>query len=229
MMKNLGRANFARPISMQVALSAGSLMNVESHSEDLRFSSLDAVVAALRDLQDDPLAVHGTNVVVYRGNPHARLMLVGEGPGAEEDRLGKPFVGRSGKLLDEILRAAGLDPERDAFVTNSVFRRPPNNRKPTPDEIRWYRPYLMEIVRLVDPSLIILVGGVAVESILQEKRGITKIRGQWFDWAGRRTMPMFHPAYLLRNPSRIAGSPKALTWTDIQAVKAELDRLSPSP
>lgn len=199
-------------------------MHSETPSEAARYASLAELIAALRDLKDDPLAVHGTNVVVYRGNPKARLMLVGEGPGAEEDRLGKPFVGRSGKLLDQILQAAGLDPERDVFVTNSVFRRPPNNRKPTPDEIRWYRPYLMEIIRLVDPALIILVGGVAVESILQEKRGITKIRGQWFDWAGRRTMPMFHPAYLLRNPSRVAGSPKALTWADIQTVKAELDR-----
>ena len=188
-------------------------------------ATLDALIAAMHDLREDPLAAAGGNMVISRGNPEARLMLIGEGPGAEEDLRGKPFVGRSGQLLDQILRAAGLDPELDVFVTNSVFRRPPNNRKPTSEEIAWYRPYLLEVVRLVDPALIILVGGVAVESILADRRGITKLRGTWFDWQGRQVMPMFHPAYLLRNPSRSVGSPKALTWRDIQAVKVRLDAL----
>ncbi len=200
-------------------------MQIDLFAEPLRFERLSDLVAALEGLEEDPLAKHGTNVVVYRGNPEAELMLIGEGPGAEEDRLGKPFVGRSGKLLDQILSAAGIDPEREAFVTNSVFRRPPGNRKPTTEEIEYYRPYLMEILRLVDPAVVILVGGVAVQSILDDKRGITKIRGQWFEWNGRRVMPMFHPAYLLRNPSRNPGSPKALTWADIQSVKARLDAL----
>ena len=107
-----------------------------------------------------------------------------------------------------------------------VFRRPPNNRKPTTDEIDFYRPFLLEIVRLIDPDLIVLVGGVATESILHEKRGITKTRGQWFDWSGRPVMPMFHPAYLLRNPSRAPGSPKALTWEDVQMLRERFDALS---
>lgn len=184
-----------------------------------RFATLDELVAALERLEDDPLAVHGTNVVVYRGSPTARLMIVGEAPGAEEDRLGKPFVGKSGRLLDDILRAAGFDPERDVFVTNSAFRRPPENRNPTPEEIEYYRPWLLEIVRLVDPKLVLLAGAVAVRSVLGDTRGITKIRGQWFDWHGRATMPIFHPAYLLRNPSREPGSPKALMWRDIQEVR----------
>ena len=195
-------------------------------SEPMNFDDLPALVASLRSLTDDPLAVHGTKVVVYRGSPSARLMLVGEGPGAEEDRLGKPFVGRSGQLLDKILVAAGFDPEQDVFITNSVFRRPPNNRKPTSDEIEYYRPYLLEIIRLIDPAVIVLVGGVAMQSVLQEKRGITKVRGQWFDWNGRMVMPMFHPAYLLRNPSKTKGSPKALTWADIRAVRSKIDDLS---
>ncbi len=191
--------------------------------EAQRFEALPPLVAAMEALTDDPLAAHGTRIVIYRGDPAARLMLIGEAPGAEEDRLGKPFVGRSGKLLDQILRAVALDPERDAFVTNAVHRRPPQNRKPTPDEIAWYRPWLLEIVRLVDPQVIVLVGGVAVQSVLGEKRGITKIRGQWFEWQGRRVMPIFHPAYLLRNASRAPGSPKALTWIDIQEVRRVLD------
>ena len=184
-----------------------------------RFETLEELVAALEALEDDPLAAFGTNIVVYRGNPDARLMIIGEAPGAEEDRLGKPFVGRSGKLLDDILRAAGFDPENDVFVTNSAFRRPPDNRNPTAEEIAYYRPWLLEIVRLIDPPLVLLAGGIAAKTILEETRGITKIRGQWFDWYGRQAMPIFHPAYLLRNQSKKPGSPKALMWLDIQNVR----------
>jgi DNA polymerase len=191
----------------------------------LRFESLPEVVGAMEQWTDDPLAVEGTRVVVYRGDPRASVMLIGEAPGAEEDRRGQPFVGRSGQLLDQILHAVDLDPERDVFVTNAVFRRPPENRKPTVEEISWYRPWLLEIVRLVDPKVILLVGGVAVQAVLDEKRGITKIRGQWFDWHGRKVMPIFHPAYLLRNPSRTPGSPKALTWRDVQEVRRVVDTM----
>jgi len=194
--------------------------------EQVRFDTLDELVTTMRALDDDPLASIGSNMVIYRGSPNARLMIVGEAPGAEEDRLGVPFVGRSGKLLDEILVAAGLDPERDVFITNVVFRRPPNNRKPTTREMDHYKPYLLEIIRLVDPQIIVLAGGAAVESLLSEKRGITKIRGKWFSWSGRLVMPVFHPAYLLRNPSRASGSPKALMWQDIQEIKRRLDELT---
>lgn len=197
-------------------------------SDPIRFDSLDDVVAGMQALTDDPLAPEGTGIVVYRGNPLARLMVIGEAPGAEEDRLGKPFVGKSGQLLDRILAAAGIDPERDVFVTNAVFRRPPENRKPTAEEIAWYRPYLMEIVRLVDPAVVLLAGGVAAESVLSEKRGITRTRGQWYDWEGRRAMPVYHPAYLLRNPSKAPGSPKAQMWDDIRAVKRALDEQGPA-
>ncbi|HRA20441.1 MAG TPA: uracil-DNA glycosylase [Anaerolineae bacterium] len=189
------------------------------------FQNLPELFAALEGLEGDPLAAHGTRIVISRGDPAARLMLIGEAPGAEEDRLGQPFVGKSGQLLDQILRSVDLDPARDVFVTNAVYRRPPDNRKPTPEELAWYRPYLLEMVRLIDPRIILLVGGVAALALLTEKRGITQIRGQWFDWNGRRVMPIFHPAYLLRNPSRTPGSPKALTWLDIQEVRRAFDHL----
>lgn len=198
------------------------------YPEPIRFTDMNELVARMRALTDDPLASEGTAIVIFRGNPAARLMVIGEAPGAEEDRLGKPFVGKSGQLLDRILTAAGIDPERDVFVTNSVFRRPPNNRKPTADEIAWYRPYLTEIVRLIDPAVVVLAGGVAAESILGEKRGITKTHGHWYDWEGRRAMPIYHPAYLLRNPSKAPGSPKAQMWDDIRAVKRVLDGGTPS-
>jgi uracil-DNA glycosylase len=194
-----------------------------------QFHSLDNLVETMMKLEDDPLFPAGTNMVIYRGNPEAKLMIVGEAPGTEEDRLGKPFVGRSGQLLDQILQAAGFDPEKDVFITNAVFRLPPGEggkplRKPTSDEIAYYKPYLLEIIRLIDPVIMLLTGNVSTESILG-KVGITKLRGQWFEWNGRWVMPIFHPAYLLRNPSKQPGSPKALTWDDIREVRRKYDEL----
>ncbi len=194
-----------------------------------QFDSFDEIVDTMMAMEDDPLFAAGTNMVIYRGNPQARLMIIGEAPGTEEDRLGKPFVGRSGKLLDQILGAVNFDPELDVFITNAVFRLPPGIdgkplRKPTPDEIKFYQPYLLEIIRVVDPVIILLTGNAALESILGQT-GITKLRGKWHEWQGRLVMPIFHPAYLLRNPSREPGSPKDLTWKDIQEVRQEYDLL----
>ncbi len=165
------------------------------------------------------LAAGRTHVVVGRGNPKAKILIIGEGPGEQEDLQGLPFVGKSGQLLDKILASVGLDPERDTYICNAVKCRPPNNRVPTPEEIEACRPYLLEQIRLVDPAIILLTGATSVRSLLGEKRGITKIRGEWIQWQGRWCMPIFHPAYLLRNPARTPGSPKWLMWQDIQAVK----------
>lgn len=198
--------------------------------EPLRFETFGELVAYMEAMEDDPLFPAGTNMVIYRGNPGARLMIVGEAPGTEEDRQGKPFVGRSGQLLDQILGAVDLDPEQDVFITNAVFRLPPGDggkplRKPTPDEIAFYKPFLLEIIRLIDPVIMLLSGNAATESILGQT-GITRLRGQWFPWHGRWVMPIFHPAYLLRNPSRNPGSPKALTWQDIQEVRRKYDEIT---
>ena len=200
-------------------------MQFDLFHEPLRFATLDDLVVAMHGLRDDPLASAGTRMVIYRGNPAARLAIVGEAPGAEEDQQGKPFVGPSGKLLDQILVAAGFDPETDVFVTNAAFRRPPLNRKPTPLELDYYRPYLLELIRLVDPMILVLAGAAAVEALLEDTRGITKIRGQWFAWNGRWAIPIFHPAYLLRNPSREPGSPKALMWQDMQTIRRKFAEL----
>jgi len=193
------------------------------------YASLQELIDEMMQMDDDPLADAGTNVVICRGNPQAELMLVGEAPGPEENKRGKPFVGRSGQLLDQILEAANFDPEKDVFISNSVFRMPPgegdkNFRKPTNEEIEHYKPYLLEIIRLVDPKIMLLIGNVATQSILG-KTGITKLRGQWFDWNGRHVMPIFHPSYLLRNPIRTPGSPKALTWQDFKEVRRKYDEL----
>ncbi|UCG23047.1 MAG: uracil-DNA glycosylase [Chloroflexota bacterium] len=197
--------------------------------EPLRFESFEELVERMESMEDDPLFPAGTNMVIYRGNPTARLMIIGEAPGTEEDRLGKPFVGKSGQLLDQILGAVEFDPEQDVFITNAVFRLPPGTggkplRKPTPDEITFYKPYLLELIRFVDPVIILLSGNAATEAVLGET-GITRLRGNWYPWHGRWVMPIFHPAYLLRNPSRNPGSPKALTWQDIQEVRRKYDEI----
>jgi DNA polymerase len=166
-----------------------------------------------------------TYAVVGRGNPQAPIMVVGEGPGQNEDETGMPFVGRAGQLLEKILASVQLDSERDVYISNIVKCRPPGNRTPTTDESAACLPYLMEQIRLVDPQIILLTGATAVKGLTGEKRGITKIRGQWLEWEGRLCMPIFHPAYLLRNPSRERGKPKWLMWQDIQAVRAKLDEL----
>ena len=131
-----------------------------------QYTSLDELVDTMMKMEDDPLFPAGTNMVIYRGNPEAKLMVIGEAPGTEEDRLGKPFVGRSGQLLDQILGAVNFDPEKDVFITNAVFRLPPGDggkplRKPTPDEITFYKPFLLEIIRLVDPVIMLLSGNIA--------------------------------------------------------------------
>lgn len=194
------------------------------------YTSLDELIAVMMQMTDDPLADAGTNVVICRGNPKAKIMIVGEAPGPEENKVGKPFVGRAGQLLDQILGAVNLDPEQDVFISNSVFRLPPgpagqNFRKPTTEEIEYYKPYLLEIIRLVDPAIILLTGNVAAQSLLG-LTGITKLRGEWREWNGRYVMPIFHPSYLLRNPVRTPGSPKALTWKDIQEVRRKYDELN---
>ena len=164
-----------------------------------------------------------TKAVVGRGNEHASIMIVGEGPGQNEDEQGLPFVGRSGQLLEKILAAVKLTIEDDVYICNVVRCRPPENRVPTPAEVAACKPYLLEQIRLVDPKIILLTGATAVKAITGKKEAISKIRGTWIEWEGRLCMPIFHPAYLLRNPAPDVGKPKWLMWQDIQAVRAKLD------
>ena len=166
------------------------------------------------------------HAVVGRGNSQAPIMVIGEAPGQNEDETGLPFVGKAGQLLDKILASVGLNSETDVYICNIVKCRPANNRVPTPDEIAACKPYLLEQIRLVNPKIILLTGATAVKGVTGDKRGITKIRGTWMEWEGRICMPILHPAYLLRNPSKEQGSPKWLMWQDIQAVRAKLDELS---
>ena len=181
-----------------------------------QYATLNVALDAIRGLTDDPLASSGMNIVISRGNPSAKLLIIGEAPGPEENRQGKPFVGRAGQMLDKVLESAEFNSETDVYITNSVFRMPPGDdgkafRKPADKEIDFYRPYVLEIVRLIDPAVILLTGNVASQSILK-KTGITSLRGKWVESNGKWIMPIFHPSYLLRNPSKAPGSPKSLMW-----------------
>lgn len=191
------------------------------------YKTLDEVSFAALDCQKCGLCATRTNVVFADGNPNAKLMIIGEGPGQQEDESGLPFVGRAGKLLDKILASAEIDRQRDTYICNIVKCRPPGNRVPTPDEASSCRPYLEAQIEFVKPKLILLAGATAVQHILKVKDPISRIRGKWFDFKNdARVMPVFHPSYLLRNDSREVGSPKWLMWQDIKEVRKALDLLA---
>jgi uracil-DNA glycosylase len=159
--------------------------------------------------------------VFARGNPAAELCFVGEGPGADEDAEGFPFVGKAGQLLDRMIAAMGYQRD-DVYVCNIVKCRPPNNRKPEPDEMGTCMPYLREQLDLVAPKVIVALGATAVEGLLGVGGGITRLRGQWKVYRAIPVMPTFHPAYLLRSPEA-----KREVWADLQAVMKQLGRTPP--
>lgn len=172
----------------------------------------------------DALADLSDTLVFGEGHPDAKLMIIGEAPGEEEDLSGRPFVGRAGQLLDKILASVGL--ERDAiYITNMVKFRPPGNRNPRLEEIVASEPVLLEQIRLVRPQVIATLGNVPTQYFLDTKDGITKMHGRWFEWHGIPLFPLYHPAYLLRNPSRERGSPKWQMWQDMKALRERLDTL----
>ena len=164
-------------------------------------------------------------IVVSRGNPLAKLMIIGEAPGAKEEEIGEPFVGRSGILLDKLLQNAGSDINQDVYFCNVVKCRPPQNRRPTKAEIQENLPWLYQQIKLVNPEIIVLVGATALEAILKNKSPISILRGKWISWNGRLVMPVFHPAYLLRNPSKEEGKPMSFTKLDFSKIKEKIDFL----
>ena len=165
------------------------------------------------------------NVVVAKGNPQAKIFIIGEAPGEKEDITGFPFVGRAGKMLNTILNSVDIDPLEDCYITNIVKCRPPENRRPSKSEVETCLSWLDGQISLLKPSIVILAGSTAVEGYLDIKDPITKIRGTWIIRDGIKFMPIFHPAYLLRSPSKEKGKPKWLTWQDLKIVKKELDLL----
>lgn len=175
--------------------------------------TLDQLIEALKGFTGCGLAKTARNLCFGDGDPSSKLMLIGEAPGAEEDRQGKPFVGPSGQLLDRMLAAAGR-PRDTVWITNAVFWRPPGNRAPTTQEMAICQPFLERQIELLQPHLLLFVGGTAAKSMLGLKDGVTRLRGRRYDFAGAgRPVPatiMFHPAYLLRQPQH-----KGLAWRDL--------------
>jgi len=191
--------------------------------------SVAALAALVAGFDGCGLKRTATNTVFADGNPAAPVMLIGEGPGADEDRIGRPFVGRAGQLLDRMLAAIQLD-RQSVHITNVVYWRPPGNRTPTTAEIASCLPFVLRHIALVHPKILVLAGGTAAAALLPGGQGITRLRGRWFDLeiAGLAervpTLPMFHPSFLLRAPER-----KREAWRDLLALRARLDELLGKP
>lgn len=173
----------------------------------------------LKNCQACPLGSTRTNMVFGKGGDSATVMLVGEGPGADEDRQGVPFVGRAGQLLDKILEAAELPPE-DIYIANVVKCRPPQNRQPRPEEIVVCKAFLREQIKIIAPKIIVCLGAVSTQLLVSPEARITKTRGQWVKKGAFLIMPTFHPAALLRDVSK-----KKDVWQDMQAVRDEYRRI----
>lgn len=190
------------------------------------FGTLEEAALSASRCTDCLLCQTRQNVVFSRGNPQAKLMIIGDGPGQKDDQTGLPFVGRTGLLLDKILQAGQIDREKDVYICNLVKCRPPGNRIPENKEVEACSKYLEAQLFFIAPKLILLAGSTAVQSILKIKDPISRVRGKWFEFKnGARVMPVFHPSYLLRNDSKEVGSPKWHMWQDIKEVRKQLDML----
>jgi uracil-DNA glycosylase family 4 len=182
-----------------------------------------ALLAALRDEIGDckrcKLCQERTNIVFGVGNPHAKLMFVGEGPGADEGAQGEPFVGRAGQKLNEMIQAIGLTRE-DVYIANVVKCRPPGNRDPEPDEVATCSPFLFRQIEIIRPKAIVALGSPATKTLLATKAGITSLRGRWGSFRGIPVMPTFHPAFLLR---KYTVENRQAVFADLKAARARID------
>ncbi len=185
--------------------------------------TVDELRLALETFDGCALKKTATNLVFTDGNPEARILFIGEGPGAEEDRQGLPFVGPSGKLLDAMMASVGLDRTR-VLISNIVFWRPPGNRTPTPQETAVCMPFVERLIELVDPKILVALGGPAAKSLLAETEGVGRLRGKWFSYSTPglarpiEATALYHPAYLLRSPGQ-----KRVTWMDWLGIKRKLE------
>ena len=184
--------------------------------------SIEALHRVLSEFDGCPLKRTAQNLCLCDGNPQAPIMLIGEAPGRDEDIQGKPFVGRAGQLLDRMMAAIALD-RSHVHITNTVFWRPPGNRTPSPQETAICRPFLDRQIELVDPTLILVLGGAAAKELFATRDGILRMRGKWrsLSIAGREipALPTLHPAYLLRQPAQ-----KKLAWRDLRSLRAEMTK-----
>ncbi|HVV94359.1 MAG TPA: uracil-DNA glycosylase [Hyphomicrobiales bacterium] len=217
----------ATPARPPAASLADLARSAEDTAGDARAAAaaaqtLDELRAALERFDGLALKKTATRLAFSSGNPQGRLMLVGEAPGRDEDRLGEPFVGAAGRLLDRMLKAIGLD-RTQVYIANIIPWRPPGNRTPTPQETQICLPFIRRQIALADPDVLVFLGGTAAQTLTGAREGIRRLRGRWFDYdTGRRTvraLATLHPAYLLRSPSE-----KRYAWRDFLALQEALDR-----
>ncbi len=185
--------------------------------------SLDALRTAIESFTHCDLKQGARNTVFNDGHPAARVMIIGEAPGREEDREGRPFIGRAGQLLDKMFSAIGLSRHEETaesalYITNVLPWRPPQNRDPLPEEIALMKPFLLRHIELAQPEFIITMGNPSTKTLRDTTLGITKMRGQWGEVLGIPSLPLFHPAYLLRSPEK-----KREAWADLLSLKAKLE------
>lgn len=219
----------ARPVSRERE-TAGPSPSIAAAIAEARAladaaTDLASLEAAVRGFEGCPLKKTATNTVFARGAAESRVVFIGEAPGAEEDKMGVPFCGPSGQLLDTMLKYIGLNDSNGFYITNTIFWRPPGNRQPTPEEIAVCKPLVEKHIALLNPKVIVLVGGTATKALLETSEGITRLRGKQFDYANpymKESVPVraiFHPSYLLRQPLA-----KKDVWADLLTIKSELLR-----
>ena len=192
----------------------------------INVENLDELLKVIKNFNGCSLKNTAKNLVFADGNPKAKVMLIGEAPGAEEDRTGVPFTGQAGHLLDKMLQAIGQD-RTNTYLTNVIFWRPPGNRNPTDEEINCCLPYVRRHIEIINPKILILAGSIASKTLLEiQDKGITQLRGKWQDFNINKNnlkikaMPIFHPAFLLRQPTR-----KREAWEDLKIIKKAIDKL----
>ena len=206
-------------------LTAASESQADAQRLAAAANSVEELRQTLEGFDGCPLKATATNLCLFDGNPEARIMIIGEAPGAQEDRQGKPFVGPAGQLLDRMLTATGLDRSR-VYITNLLFWRPPGNRNPTPAEIAVCLPFLERQIELLDPKLLLLTGGMSAKTLLNRSEGILRLRGRWDDYRHPRlddpipALPTLHPAYLLRQPAQ-----KREAWKDLLSFSQAMERV----
>jgi len=190
--------------------------NISGNKEEL----LKKLENSIENIKDCELKKNATDIVFADGHPDSKIMIIAEGPGANEDEEGLPFLGRSGQLLDKMLESINLSRD-NVYITNVVNYRPPNNRKPTDEEIKTYLPYLKEHVEIINPKILILLGGTALNAIFSNKEIISKIRGKWLEKkigsCNAFIIVSFHPAFLMRQPEQ-----KKLAWADLKMIKKKI-------
>jgi len=221
--KNIsGFAENPAPDLIKPSELSGSPRKAESSARNIaeKCTTLEELKKAITDFDGLAIKKTATNTVFSDGDPQAEIMFIGEAPGENEDLQGIPFCGASGKLMDEILKWAGFERSKNIYISNTLFWRPPGNRRPTPEELAICRPFVERHIALINPKLLVLVGGTATLALLSTKTGITKLRGKFHEYKNPYlsdsipTVAVFHPSFLLRQPSQ-----KKTFWFDILAIK----------